>query len=291
MLKNTPRDYLDFFPSAGVSYAPSRVHSWNFNYSRRIDRPNYQDLNPFEFKLSELSFRQGNAFLNPQYTHSVKLSHTYNYKLTTSLSYSYIDDFFAQLIDTIDTEASFIMTDNLATQQVINLNVSYPFSLNQNWNWYINLNGGYSMNRADYGEGKEVDLNVPFFNVYGQTSYLLGLGFTAEVSGWWNAGGVWGGIFESAPMGGIDAGLQYAFPNERGSLKLSLTDVFFTRQWGGKSDFGAQSVEARGGWESQQVRLNFNYTFGNQKVKKARERKTGIDEEKQRMNGGGNGPG
>jgi hypothetical protein len=291
MLKNTPRDYLDFFPSAGVSYAPSRSHSWNFNYSRRIDRPNYQDLNPFEFKLSELSFRQGNAFLNPQYTHSVKLSHTYNYKLTTSLSYSYIDDFFAQLIDTIDTEASFIMTDNLATQQVINMNVSYPFSLNQNWNWYINLNGGYSMNRADYGEGKEVDLNVPFFNVYGQTSYLLGSGFTAEVSGWWNAGGVWGGIFESAPMGGIDAGLQYAFPNERGNVKLSLTDVFFTRQWGGKSDFGAQSVEAMGGWESRQVRLNFNYTFGNQKVKKARERKTGIDEEKQRMNGGGNGPG
>lgn len=291
MLKNTPRDYLDFFPSAGVSYAASRSHSWNFNYSRRIDRPNYQDLNPFEFKLSELSFRQGNAFLNPQYTHSVKLSHTYNYRLTTSLSYSYIDDFFAQLIDTIDTEASFIMTDNLATQQVININVSYPFSINQNWNWYLNLNGGYSMNRADYGEGKKVDLNVPFFNIYGQTSYLLGKGFTTELSGWWNAGGVWGGIFESAPMGGIDVGLQYAFPNERGNMKLSLTDVFLTRQWEGSSDFGAQSVVAMGGWESRQVRLNFNYTLGNQKVKKAKDRKTGIDEEKRRMNGGGNGPG
>ncbi|MDX1685797.1 MAG: TonB-dependent receptor [Saprospiraceae bacterium] len=285
-LNNTPRDYLDFFPSAGVSYNLNPKNSFNLTYSRRIDRPNYQDLNPFEFKLSELSFRKGNAFLNPQYTHSIQLSHTFNYRLNTTLSYSYIDDFFAQLIDTINQEASFIMIDNLATRQVYNANVSYPFSINQWWNAYLTMGGTYVMNKADYGDGKKVDLNVPFFNMYGQTSFLLPHNFSLELSGWYRSGGVWGGIFKSQAIGGMDAGLQWKFDDDRGSIKLSMGDLFRTMMWGGKSDFGAQYVEANGGWEARQYRINVSYTIGNQKVK-TRKRKTGLDEEKGRLNDSG----
>lgn len=285
-LQNTPRDYLDIFPSGGVSYAPSQKHSFNLTYSRRIDRPNYQDLNPFEFKLSELSFRKGNAFLRPQYTHSIQLSHTFMYRLNTSVSYSYIDDFFAQLIDTINQEASFIMTDNLATRQVYNLNVSYPFSLTQWWNAYVTMGGTYVQNKADFGDGKQVDLNVPFFNMYGQTSFLLPYNFSLELSGWYNSGGVWGGIFKSDPIGGMDAGLQWKFDEDRGSVKLSMGDLFRTMMWGGQSDFGAQYVEANGRWEARQYRINLSYTFGNQKVK-SRKRKTGLDESKDRLNESG----
>jgi len=287
LLKDTPRDYLDVFPSLGVSYMLNRSNSFSFNYSRRIDRPNYQDLNPFEFKMSELSFRKGNAFLNPQYTNTVKVSHTYNYRLTTSMSYSYVNDFFAQLTDTINQEGSFIMIDNLANQHVFNMNVSYPFAVNQWWNWYVNVNAGYLKNIADYGEGKKVDLGVPTFSMYGQTSVLLPRGFTAELSGWYNAGGLWGGIFENKPMGGLDAGLQYKFPNQRGSVKFSMGDLFRTMTWGGESDFGAQYVDANGGWESRSYRINLTYTLGNQKVKKSRDRETGIDEEKNRLNSSG----
>lgn len=283
-LDNTPRDYFNVFPSGGLSYNMNRVNSFNLTYSRRIDRPNYQDLNPFEFKLSELSFRKGNAFLNPQYTHSIQLSHTYKYTLNTSVSYSYIDDFFAQLIDTINQEASFIMTDNLATRQVYNINVSYPFSLTQWWNAYVTMGGTYVQNKADFGDGKKVDLNVPYFNMYGQTSFLLPYNFSFELSGWYNSGGVWGGIFKSSPIGGMDAGLQWKFDEDRGSIKLSMGDLFRTMMWGGKSDFGAQKVRANGGWEARQYRINFSYTFGNQKVK-SRKRKTGLDDEKGRLNG------
>lgn len=284
-INNTPRDYLDIFPSGGLSYTPNRKHSFNLTYSRRIDRPSYQDLNPFEFKLSELSFRKGNAFLNPQYTHSIQLSHTFNYRLNTSMSYSYIDDYFAQIIDTLNQEASFIMIDNLAKRQVYNINVSYPFSINQWWNAYLTMGGTYVKNRADFGEGREVDLNVPFFNMYGQTSFLLPLNFSLELSGWYNSGGVWGGIFKSQPIGGMDAGLQWKFDEDRGSIKLSMGDLFRTMMWGGKSDFGAQYVEANGRWEARQYRVNFSYTFGNQKVK-SRKRETGLDDTKGRLGGG-----
>jgi hypothetical protein len=284
-LENTKRDYFDLFPSGGISYSVNQKNSLNFTYSRRIDRPSYQDLNPFQFKLSELSFRQGNAFLDPQYTNNVQLSHTYNYRLTTTLSYSHIKDFFAQTIDTINTEASFIMTDNLATREVFNINVSYPFSINQWWNAYINVGGNYIENRADLGDGRIVDLNVAFANVYGQTSFLLPKNFSLELSGWWRSGGVWGGTFKNDPMGGMDAGAQWKFADDRGSIKFSIGDLFRTMSWAGENELGAQYVKANGGWEARQYRLNFSYTLGNQKVK-SRKRKTGLDDEKNRLSEG-----
>ncbi|MEM8847403.1 MAG: TonB-dependent receptor, partial [Bacteroidota bacterium] len=79
------RNFTDFFPSGGLTYQLNRKNQFALNYSRRIQRPNYQSLNPFQFRLNELSFSEGNPFLQPQYTNNVKLSHTFNYRLTTSL--------------------------------------------------------------------------------------------------------------------------------------------------------------------------------------------------------------
>ncbi len=78
------------------------MRQWILTYSRRIDRPAYQDLNPFEFKLDEYTFQKGNTQLQPQYTNSIGLTYMYKYKLTTTLNYSHVNDLFTQLIDTTD---------------------------------------------------------------------------------------------------------------------------------------------------------------------------------------------
>jgi iron complex outermembrane receptor protein len=71
------RDYVDLFPSAALTWTVNGKNSLNLTYSRRIDRPSYQDLNPFENKLDELTYQKGNAFLRPQYTDNVELTHTF----------------------------------------------------------------------------------------------------------------------------------------------------------------------------------------------------------------------
>jgi iron complex outermembrane recepter protein len=78
------RDYVDFFPSAAITFNKKPMSQWNFTYSRRIDRPSYQNLNPFEFKLDEYTFQKGNTNLTPQYTNSFGVTHTYKYKLNTT---------------------------------------------------------------------------------------------------------------------------------------------------------------------------------------------------------------
>jgi outer membrane receptor protein involved in Fe transport len=71
------RNYIDFFPSAAITYTVNKKHTFGLTYSRRVDRPRYQNLNPFEQRLDELTFRKGNPFLNPQYSQNFNLNHTY----------------------------------------------------------------------------------------------------------------------------------------------------------------------------------------------------------------------
>lgn len=102
------RNYVNLFPSAAITFNKNPMSQWSITYSRRIDRPAYQDLNPFEFKLDDNTFQRGSTTLTPQYTNSFGISHTYKYTLTTSLNYSHVTDILAQLIDTIDRSKSFI---------------------------------------------------------------------------------------------------------------------------------------------------------------------------------------
>lgn len=277
------RSYLDFFPSAAISYTLSPVHQFNLNYSRRIDRPRYQDLNPFEDKLDELTYQKGNAFLRPQYTNSFSLSHTYKSFLTTSLSYSHIADYITVVNDTTRTNATFITDKNLASQDIYGINISAPFKITKWWNVYANVNANHTRYKAKFEDGKTIDLAVNTVNYYNQHTFTLGKGYTAEASGWLNTPSIWGGTFKTNFMWSADAGIQKTLMDKKATLKLSVTDVFKTNHWKAVSDFASTNLHVNGGYDSRQVRLTFQYRFGSTQVKAARERKTSIESESNRL--------
>lgn len=280
------RDYTDFFPSVAITFNKKPTSQWGFSYSRRIDRPAYQDLNPFEFKMDEYTYQKGNTNLRPQYTNSFGLTHTYKFKLNTRLNYSHVQDIFSQLVDTIEISKSFMSKQNLATQDIVSLNVSYPFAYKK-FSSFVNLNSSYSSFHANFGPGREVDLDVFSYNVYMQNSLKIGKTWTAELSGFYNSPSIWQGTFKSRAMGGVDVGAQKVILKGKGTIKATLTDVFNTMQWAGKSTFAGQFLRVSGKWESQQVRMNFSYRFGNSEVKAARQRKNALEEEARRTQGGG----
>ena len=96
------------FPAASITYVANNDNTFNLSFSRRIDRPNYKYLNPFETRIDELTYEKGNAFLVPQYTNSLELTHTFKNKFNTTLSYSHVKDFSAEIIDTIGKIRSYI---------------------------------------------------------------------------------------------------------------------------------------------------------------------------------------
>lgn len=278
------RQYTNLFPSAGLTHQLNNNNSLALNYSRRIDRPTYQTLNPFVSQLDELTYGKGNPFLRPQYTNNLELSHTYKYTLTTSLRFSRTIDFFGELSDTIEGNRNFIMTSNLATENVISLNVSYPFNVAKWWNVYANVNAYRSVYGANFGEGRFLSLKATVLSLYAQQTFILPKGWRIETSGFYNSPSIWRGTYANRRFWGMDLGLQKRFLKEKATLKLTFSDVFHSMQWRGISRFSGLTIDASGGWESQQFRLNLNYNFGSQQIKAARRRSTGLEEESKRVN-------
>ncbi|MEM9885259.1 MAG: outer membrane beta-barrel family protein, partial [Bacteroidota bacterium] len=275
------RNYLNWFPSGGLTFAPNYSSSWALTYSRRIQRPNYESLNPFERQLDELSFAKGNPFLQPQYTNNIKLSHTYKYRLTTSISYSRIQDFFAQVTDTLGATRNFLITRNIANQEVWNLGISYPFDATKWWSVYFSLNAFHAAYEGTDEKFRAIDQSTLSF--YAQNNFTLPAGFKLEISGWFSSPSVWGGTYRTQSLGSLDIAIQKKFLDDKLSARLAFGDVLFTSPWRGEMRFGDLFIEGTGGWESRQVRLNLSYAFGNNEVKKARRRNTGLEEENGRV--------
>ncbi len=279
---NVKRNYLNLFPSAGVTYQVNDKNSLVFNYSRRINRPSYQDLNPFRQRLDELTFEKGNPFLQPEYTNKFQLTHTFNYAINTTLSFDHTTDLIGRLTDAETETSAFITYQNIADRFNYSLNVSGAVPIKEWWSTYTSLTAFHQRNRADFGEGKTIALNVTSFNAYMQQTFTLPKDFTVEISGFYSSPSIWEGAFKMEEMWQLNAGIAKKVLKGKGNIKLNINDIFKTQVWRGVSRFGDLYMVANGGWDSRRVALNFNYLIGNNKVKSQR-RNTGLEDESSRI--------
>jgi outer membrane receptor protein involved in Fe transport len=275
------RDYLNWFPSGGITYKASNANQFALNYSRRIRRPNYQNLNPFEYKLNELEFQKGNPFLQPQYTDNIKLSHTYKYTLTTSLSYSFVSDFSAQLLRPLGDNRTFVMAENVANQRIINLGVAYPARLTKWWSVYLSVNAFRSMFEST--DPNFIALSQNSMNLYVQNTFKLPGKVIAQVSGFFNSPTIWGGTFRAKSMGALNLALRKRFMNKKLTASLAFNDVLFTQRWSADVESPGLTAFIQGGQDSRRVTFTVSYNFGRKEIKRARKRKTSIENEKNRI--------
>lgn len=277
-------DYLQFFPSAGLSWQIKPMHSLNFNYGRRVNRPDYNVLNPFNNRLSELSYSKGNPRLNPEIVNNFEVGYTMNYRYNFKLAYSKTSDQITRLIapDPIDPRSGFITWANLAEQTVISGNISAPMQFAKFWNAYFNISCSYIDNQADYGNGAVVDVQVFSYTFFTQQTFDLPWKLKGEISGYYSGPGVWGGVFEYESSWSLNLGLQRKFLDDKLNVRVSANDLFYETGWDGVSEFnGLQSV-GNGRWDSRRIAVSLGYNFGNQNIK-SRKRKTGLEEEAGRV--------
>jgi iron complex outermembrane recepter protein len=272
-----PRHYTDLFPSASLNWK-----QWTLSYSRRIDRPSYQNLNPFVIKLDDYTFVQGNTMLKPQYGNNGSLTWSYKYALSVTLNYSHISDLFTTVSDTIDGSRTVNAQVNLASQDILGANISYSFQ----YKWYsafVNVNGFYALYKANFGPGKIIDLNVFNTTIVSQHNFQLGRGWSANLSQYYTSRNIWNGTLRVRPFWSLDGGLIKTLFNGRAALKASVSDIFYTLPWALTSNYSGQSLYSSGNNDTRQFKLNFTYRFGNRQVKAARQHLTGVEDESQRV--------
>ncbi|MFT6148398.1 MAG: outer membrane receptor protein involved in Fe transport [Saprospiraceae bacterium] len=277
-------NYIQFFPSAGLSWQIKPMHSLNFNYGRRINRPDYNVLNPFNYRLSELSSRRGNPRLNPEIVNNFEIGYTMKYRYNFKIAYSKTLDQITRLIapNTDDLRASFITWANLAEQEIFSANISAPVDITDFWNTYVNVSASYIDNQATYPDGGIVDVQAFTYSFYIQNTFNLPAKIKGEISGYFSGPGVWGGVFKYESNWSLNLGLQRKFLEDKLNVRLSANDIFYQSGWDGQSEFNGLVAIGSGRYDSRRVSISVGYNFGNQNVK-SRKRKTGLEDEAGRV--------
>ncbi|HTM99726.1 MAG TPA: outer membrane beta-barrel family protein, partial [Pedobacter sp.] len=281
--KSIARNYTNLFPffSANVKLAAS--HNFSISYSRRIDRPAYQNLNPFIYLLDELSYWQGNPFLQPQLSHRGLLQYVYKSSTILGLSYTYTDNFSVEVTDTVDKARIVMVPRNLGVQQHMALTLTQTLTPNKWLNVTFNGTLFHLFNDINFGAGRELDLQQTAVRMNLQQVFKLPYQISAEVTGTFNSKRLTGANQFARANSLVDLGLQRSFMDRKANLRLVFSDIFKGSKARSVQNVGGLAIQNYSYFETRQVRLNFTYRFASTNAKGPRNRSSALESENGRI--------
>jgi outer membrane receptor protein involved in Fe transport len=278
------RNYLNFFPSVFINHTINDKNEISFSYSRRIDRPQYDNLNPFTYHLDPYTYQKGNPYLKPQYTNNFELNYTYNKSITLTLGYSRTTDVITEVPGSDPaTKVAFVTQQNLQVQNGYNVNLYAPYTITKWWEGNVNLTGFYLGFKSNGLEGNNLDRGQTAFQVRATQTFTPVKGYKFELTSNYQSALTYG-LFYVKPQYSTDAGVSHSFASKRANLKLSVSDIFNTRRNDVTSNYGSNDLDIRQKRESRITRLTFTYNFGSTKIR-TRNHQTGADDLKERVKG------
>jgi hypothetical protein len=280
------RSYVNLFPTLYLTYEANDKNQFTLNYGRRIDRPAYQDLNPFLFFLDQYTYQAGNPYLQPQYTNNVEVAHTYRHFLTTTLNYSYTQDFFSETFEQ-SGHATIVRNGNIGSRENYGIAMSAQIPVAK-W-WTAILYGNVNHDKFSgmlYGENINVQATTLLLNLNNQ--FTLPGGWGGELSGFYRTKGVEGQVVVY-PLGQASAAVSKKILKDKGSLKLAVRDIFYTNKPHGYVNFQQTEATFANSRDSRQVAMTFTYNFGRPlKGMTGGKHNSGAGEEQSRVKTGGN---
>lgn len=281
------QDYLSLFPTIFVNQKISESSNLHYTYGRRIDRPNYQQLNPFNFYMDPYTIQQGNPYLKPQFTNNFEVSYNYKSGLFFSLSYAKTKDL---ILDskTAQNDSTRIVTvgqGNIGSGEYYSAGLSVPVNIAKWWNLQNNFRVSYNKFNDDNLEGAPFVLSKVFYNFNTVNSIILGDNWAFETNFWLNSPKVRGLERTTIYQYALNIGVQKSFLSKALKLKLNVDDIFQTNYWKGTLDYQNVNLRVQNNYISRRVSFNISYSFGNQNLKSNQNRKTAADDVKNRAGG------
>lgn len=267
-------DILTVYPSAFVTYNPSDTNSFNFNYSRRVDRPSIGQVNPIREWSTPTITSVGNATLVPQFTNSFELNYTRKTKIgsiTSGLFYRKIQDEITRVVYTDPTDptkqilsySNFDNNDAYGVELSGNLDLMKWWSVNFGVDAYFKKVKGTIENNLNIFEYTEVDATN--FNARMNHSFKLTKDFRLQWFTMYRGQDV-GLQFTRKPMWKTDLGASLNVLKGKGTLSIRSSDIFNAMKFEFEGDKPNPSV-GQFTWESQSIYIGFNYKFGSSKNK------------------------
>lgn len=282
------RHYTQLFPTAYVQYSANEKNQFVLNYGRRINRPDYESLNPFIHFLDRYTFEQGNPNLRPQFSHNIEFTHTYGGFLNTTLNYSKTTDIIQQVLEQNEvTNETFIKQANIASSRQYGVAVSAQVQVKKWWTGsvYANL---YNNHFTGVVNNDQISIGVTTWLAQIQQQFKWGKGWAAEVSGFYRSKGLEGVIFIRS-LAQVNAGLSKQVLKSKGTVRLNARDIFRQQIFKGYSKYSNVDAQFMNDNDNRTVGISFTYRFSKGKLKAGNTRRSGgADDEQGRVRGGSN---
>jgi outer membrane receptor protein involved in Fe transport len=276
------RSYIQPFPSLAVQYHADDNDDVGLTLSRRIDRPTYQQLNPFKYFLDPTNYKEGNPYLDPALSYNVELSYTYKQHFITSFTYSYTNNVITEVIQPLNNEDKVsIQTDqNLTSNIFYDITGAYTMQFYKWWSNVTNFDVFYSIYKGDLAN-TNLNNGKPAGDINIQNSFLLSKSWSAELGGMYQTPQLYGYMnLTSAWM--VNAGLQKKLFDGKATIRLNATDIFWHGSVNGTSSYTAYIEHFNVKRDTRQISIAFTYRFGNSKLGQVQHHNGGDEDEKKR---------
>lgn len=281
--------YLQLFPNVFAGYKINDKNSIEINYNRRIDRPGYDQLNPFKFYLDPTTYKEGNPYLKPQTTHNLELAHLWNQRIYSTVGISRTVNNITEVIAPTSAQQNVTVQTNVNLDKVDLYygNISIPVDITKWWNSSNNINAYVAQYTGDVAQTRISRKGNFAFNLNTVNTFTIGKTVSAELSANFRSREIYAYDLIQ-PIWFVSAGVQKKFLNNRAIVKLNVSDIFFSNKVTADvafTDYKESFVVSR---ETRVATISFSYKFGNTNVQGSRRRNGGAEDLKQRV-GGSNG--
>lgn len=276
------RTYTSLFPTVYLTYKLDTLgdNQLGLNYGRRIDRPYYQDLNPFFSPLDKFTYYVGNPFLKPAFTQSIELSHTYKNKFTTTFGYSRIKDDVNETIEIVDG-TYYSRPANIGKKTIINVAVDGNFNLAKWLTLHLYAEFLYIKSGTDFYTGY-LETTGNFFRTTPNVQLTISPTWSAEINYRYQTR-VREVQFFVAGYSETGLAVQKKL-SPKTTLKLALNDMFRGRVINGViNNLALTEANWKNKSDSRTAVLSFSYRFGKTFSTKARSEQSGAESEKSRV--------
>ena len=283
--KVVDRTYGEFFPSAFISHNVNDSLSFNFSYVRRITRPTFNEMAPFVIFFDPTTFFAGNPAIQPSISNAVKIGSNYK-SFILSAEYSIEDGAIARFQQRYDEENERLIFEagNLDEARVFSLTLGLPLKLTDWWktqNTLIYLNTRIENTVDDIKRKYEQNT----FQINSTQAFKITETISSEIVIFYNGPRLMGSL-EMKSNFFMNFGIQKKLGDKWGTLRFNINDIFDSNLFRSTTSLPDQNVNTTADidFSNRTFVLTYFRNFGNKKVKSSRERKTGADEERKRIN-------
>jgi len=284
------KNYTKLFPTAYFSYQPNDNNTYEISYGRRIERPDYQDLNPFQFQLDRYTYQQGNPYLQPQFAQNVELSYNYKGALNVTANYTATTDIINDVLiteeDADKNHITYQTKQNIASNTNIGLAVNYGKQLKKWWNINVFANVFNSRYKGVI-DGEYVDVAITSFTGNLSSRFTFNKGWSGEISGFMQGKNLVSSAILAEPMGMFSLGAGKQILKGKGSVRLNMRDPFYIMRFNGITDLNKFHAIIHNRWDNRRLILTFTYRFGKTTGQQQRKKPTAAEEEQNRVRAGG----